>query len=667
MKLNIKQKTGQMIALILLFSAFSVSAQYPAAGPGSDGIFIEFDKQLPVGFSYKLERRVAEEKAVWQIIHTAAMPTLSTGEIYNRLVSVNTKMPFYPIPDSVSIQKFINLVKGKKTTDSIYVYNAYPPYLEVLGTGYYDNSIAANKKYEYRVSKMDKSGREFESFVIKAISYPGVKKNFKAISKDVMPSGNKINIRYSITGDSKPIGFKIYRQNYLQTPFREIHPFTTYSSGSDGITMLMTDTLVLPKMIYNYMVVPFDILGNEGIVSDTTRVNNVSVYGEVPALKDLQAISLDEELAIKIKWKTTQVQNLRSISIFRSLNFDDGYTLYTNLLPTDTVFIDRGVEPITNYYYYLVFNGAYGDSPESAKIIGMVKGLRQPLLPPQMVHVMSIPAGNVLTWKGVEIDIKGYYIFRGEGYSNPSEQISELITSDSAMVTFTDSVQNLKEGQPYCYAVKSVNKSNLLSPVSETVVAQTVKPQLPTPLNLEVRFFNGNTLLIWEDMIPISSFITGYRVWRQENDSTKSEKIQLTKDYSLMTNRFVDTTLQHGATCSYFIQAEGIMNSLSKLSSPFEFTMPGGMAIPPAGLRATKTSEGVILSWDIPAMEGLSGFKIYREKLGEGKVVVATLGADISGYNDPVKSPGTYFYTISSLTKKNVESLPCDEIGVAVE
>ncbi len=667
MKLNIKYKTGPIIMLILLLSAYSVSAQYPAAGPGADGIFISFDKQLPVGFSYKLERRVAEEKAAWQIIHTSSMPTLSTGEIYNRMVYVNAKMPFYPIPDSVTIKKFIKLVKGRRTTDSIYVYNAYPPYLEVLGTGYYDNAIAANKKFEYRVSKMDKSGREFESNVLKAISYPGEKRNFRAISKEVMPSGNKINIRYSITGDTKPTGFKIFRQNYLQTPFREIHPFTTYSSGSDGITMLMTDTLVLPKMIYNYVVVPFDILGNQGIASDTVRVNNVSVYGEVPAVQDLQAFSLDEELAIKIKWKATQVQNVRSISIFRSLNFDDGYTLYSHLLPADTIFIDRGVEPITNYYYYLVFNGTYGDSPESAKIIGMVKGLRKPLLPPQMVRVTSMASGNVLSWKGVEIDIKGYYIFRGEGYSDPGEQISGLIASDSTVVTFTDSIQNLKEGQPYCYAVRSVNKSNLLSPVSETVLAQILKPQLPTPLNLEVRFFNGNSLLIWEDMGPISSFVTGYRVWRQKNDSIKSEKIQLTKDFALQTNRFVDTTLQHGVRYLYFIQAEGIMNSLSNLSAPSEFIMPGGKAIPPAGLRATKTNEGVILSWDIPVVEELAGFKIYREKLGEGKVVVATLGADKSGYIDQVKTPGTYFYTISSLTKNNMESGQCDEIGVAVE
>jgi hypothetical protein len=91
------------------------------------------------------------------------------------------------------------------------------------------------------------------------------------------------------------------------------------------------------------------------------------------------------------------------------------------------------------------------------------------------------------------------------------------------------------------------------------------------------------------------------------------------------------------------------------------------MPIPPAGLRATKTSEGVILSWDVPAVDGLSGFKIYREKLGEGKKLISTVGPEISGYTDQVSEKGTYFYTITSLTNKKAESEPCDEIGVTVE
>jgi hypothetical protein len=82
------------------------------------------------------------------------------------------------------------------------------------------------------------------------------------------------------------------------------------------------------------------------------------MFGQVPDLKDFEAISVDDQLAIKLRWKSSEVPNLRSISIFRSLNYDSGYTLYSKVPPTDTTFIDKNVEPITNYYYYLVFYGA---------------------------------------------------------------------------------------------------------------------------------------------------------------------------------------------------------------------------------------------------------------------------------------------------------------------
>ncbi len=663
MKQIIKISIFMTIIGCCLLLPYPSKAQYPVAAPGKDGIFVLFDRKIPSGFSYKLDRKVAASNEDWKTIHSSSNPVLSTKEIYNRLVSVNTKMPFYPVPDSAAIQKFINIAKGKHTTDSIYVFNAFPPYLEVLGTGFFDNDIAPGINYEYRVSKIEKTGKALETKLIKALSFPGKPNNFKATPIEVMPQGNKINIRFKITGDSKPTGFRVYRQVYLQTAFREIHPSTSYMNTPGGITMLMTDTLVVPRAIYNYLVVPFDVLGNDGLVSDTIKVNNVAEYREVPMLRKLEAISLDRELSIKLRWEATNVQNLRGISIYRSLNFDDGYTLYSRVSATDSTFIDRNVQPITNYYYYLVFNGAYGDSPESAKVIGMVKGLKEPVLPPQQVKTESTDAGNVITWRGIENDTKGYYVFRGEGYENPTEQISGLITCDSMNVAFIDSASTLKPGQVYCYAVRSVNKSNLLSNFSETAIAEVLKPQLPTPLNLEVRNFNGAALLIWEDMKAISPYITGYRVLRQEKGK---EKVQISTSYNLPINRFVDTSLVRGIPYSYFIQAEGIANSESKPGAPYEFSLSLLEPVPPAGVRATKTNIGIVLYWDLPAVEGLAGFNIYREKLGEKRKLLVTLGLENTNYTDEVTDKGTYFYSISSKTNTK-ESSPSDEIGIEIE
>lgn len=662
----LKSKISWLLIFIAIISVTGASAQYPAAIPGKEGIFVYFDNKLPVDFSYKLERKADDGKSDWQLINTSVLNNLNFKEVYNRLLAGNSKLPFYPIPDSTTLSRFINMVKGKKTIDSIYVFNAYPPYLEVIGTGYFDKSAKPFVKYIYRVSKLDKKEKLIESKQTGAASYPGSGKDFKATSYESTAWGNKINIRYKISGTSKPTGFRVYRQNYLQTPFKEYHPLTSFITTKSGYTMLLTDTLVLKGMIYRYVVIPYDLLGNDGQVSDTVLINNVPMFGQVPDLKDFEAISVDDQLAIKLRWKSSEVPNLRSISIFRSLNYDSGYTLYSKVPPTDTIFIDKNVEPITNYYYYLVFNGAYGDSPETAKVIGMVKGLRKPFLPPQGVRIKSGSEGNIISWMPTGYDTKGYYVFRGEGYSDPGEQISDLITGNKDTVVFIDKVAGLKPGQSYCYAVKAVNNSNLLSDFSQTVIASTLKPALPTPLNPEVRNFNGNAMIIWENMKLISPFVTGYNVWRAEKGQ-EDKKVIVSKDIELEANTFIDTNIERGKIYLYYIQCLGIINSESSLSAPFEFTLSKLMPVPPEGLRATKTNEGVILSWDSPALIGLKEFKIYREKLGEKKQLLTVTDKENTVYNDKELKSGTYFYTLTSVSEAGEESKPCDEIGVTIE
>ncbi len=201
--------------------------------------------------------------------------------------------------------------------------------------------------------------------------------------------------------------------------------------------------------------------------------------------------------------------------------------------------------------------------------------------------------------------------------------------------------------------------------MSETVIASIITPSLPTPLNLEVRNFNGSALLIWEDMKSISDDITGYNIWRQVYGS--SDKELISKDMEIEANTFVDSTVQRGIKYLYYIQAIGIANSESSLGSPFEFSMKQLLPVPPAGLRATKTSEEIILNWDTPAFEGLKGFNIYREKLGEKKSLLSSTESVTTGYNDNITEKGTYFYTVTSISDKNVESLPCDEVGITIE
>lgn len=651
------------LTLVLALACSNTIAQYPISAPGKNGIFILFDHKIPHDFNYKLERKITGEKTNWETLHTTSIKPFSYFEVEEKIRSLGIKMPFSPSPDSLSIVQFMKISDGKTTTDSIYYFNAFPLYLETLGTAFFDNTIIPGILYEYRVSKTDKSGKSFSSSVTKPASFPEKRKDILLNLSESKPLGNSIVLRYKFAGTDKALGVKVLRNNHLQTIFREIKPSVSFVSSKEGIQVLISDPMVEPQMIYNYIVVPQDFLGNEGIPSDTFMIINNSPFDVMPALLTFDAEALENENGIKLRWKISSTQNLRGISLFRSTNFEGNYPFYTKLLPTDTIFIDRNIEPITNYYYYLVLHGFYNDSPESAKVIGLSKYLKRPLIPPQQVTVSQTSAGNKVRWKATGSDTKGYYLFRGEGYGGQPEQISELITSDSSYIEYTDPRTNLRAGEPYFYAVKLVNQSNMESTLSDKAHALEMKPDLPTPLNLYIRPLDGKALLIWEDMTSISNYVTGYEVWRK----TENEKAEMiTNPGSISTNRFIDTTLVRGIKYEYFVQATGNAESKSSLGEGFEFILSKVKPVPPSGFRATKTDQGVVINWDIPAVEGLTGFKLYSENLTGNRILVATLNANEWGYTDLNKTPGTYFYTITSVTGKE-ESEPSDEIGIKIE
>jgi hypothetical protein len=55
------------------------------------------------------------------------------------------------------------------------------------------------------------------------------------------------------------------------------------------------------------------------------------------------------------------------------------------------------------------------------------------------------------------------------------KQYSTMIYADSSIASFVDSVQYLKKGQSYSYAVVAVNTNNQKSPISVRVIANPLK------------------------------------------------------------------------------------------------------------------------------------------------------------------------------------------------
>jgi hypothetical protein len=152
---SLKNKIISITVIIFSFGWFFAEAQAPVSKPGPNGIFVYFGKNIPLSFQYKLERKTTLENTRWEEIYRTSKPVLNYQEIVGKLIQAGSKSAAFTLPDSLTIERFIRLQRGKRTTDSVYLFNGQPCFIETMGTGFYDVSATARKLYEYRVSEID--------------------------------------------------------------------------------------------------------------------------------------------------------------------------------------------------------------------------------------------------------------------------------------------------------------------------------------------------------------------------------------------------------------------------------------------------------------------------------------------------------------------------------
>ncbi len=639
----------------LMLITLATNGQSPKAGPGPDGIFIYFGKNLPLNFQYKLERKVSGSEMKWEEIYRTPPPDLNYQVVLGKLLQSGSKNPSFSHPDSATIAQFIEVLRGKQTTDSVYLFNGHPAYLETMGTGFYDILAKPGTAYEYRVSQIDHKGAALKTTNLKADPYPWKPEFEKPVFLKHTATSKSIVMNFLLNGQNVPTNIRVFKQATLQTPFREIFPFKIFSRGEKGIGLTLIDSLVAQGVSYRYLLVPVDMLGNAGSPSDTIRITF-----KQEAIAPIEKFETKTEgNSIVLLWRSPMQKHMRSISIFRSDNFDGGFALLNRVPASDSSYTDNQIMKGISYFYYLVFEGLTETSPPTAKVIGLVDELEKPILSPGSVQVETTPLGNRVQWERTETHTKGYYVYRGEGFTIAEEQISNLIVTEQASAFFIDSIKNLLPGQTYCYAVSAVNRGNLEGPRSAVAIAEPIKPELPTPINLVTQIYNDKAMLFWDDISSLSKFITGYRVFRSEDQGKNWDTLS-----TVGASTFYDSTVVRGITYSYSIQAVGMYDAESPLSTNTGFTLPLLKPVPPSGIRLTKTDNEIVLYWDKPSVAGLSHFNVYREKLGEARKLVSKVSGEITVFTSPLPEIGNWFYTITSVTVQGDESLPSEEVGI---
>jgi len=151
--------------------------------------------------------------------------------------------------------------------------------------------------------------------------------------------------------------------------------------------------------------------------------------------------------------------------------------------------------------------------------------------------------------------------------------------------------------------------------------------------------------------------LLAYNVYRAENGAFK--KLNPTP---VLDTRYEDKNVEFGRTYRYLVRA--LLSSHPKAESDdsevVSFTPVD--KIPPAspeGLQAFRSSEGVVLSW-LPNKENdLAGYRVYRAREGEEKVLLTPeLLQQVSFTDSVVEKNLVYEYSITAVDTNQNESIP---------
>jgi fibronectin type 3 domain-containing protein len=659
--------------VIFLFLSFKTFAQQNIdymsfAGP--NGIFINMGMEIPftesgkIHFKYKIERSNANENKWTEIVQISAPENYEAflNQFYSLNKLLSDSIPSIELPLETIWQK----AKEFERLDSMkYLGNPLTVRL-ALGVSYLDKQASEKTNYIYRISKLDKDGGTISSFVTNEISYPGKLENSRITVLSKEASENYIRINWIFTEGINPARFKVYRRTNFEGNFAEIYPPKIYNSNNNKLLFSILDSTVSSDNVYEYYALPLDYYQNPGYASDTAAIAAFSFNKLFPPY-DINVTGADSLGGLELSWKLDNKNKIISLKIFRSKYFDKNFEEIGEVTGFDSVYIDRTAEPMTKYYYYLQLNDPFDEaSLASAKVFGLFKSSEVPS-PPFNLHSDSTSAGIKLVWNKPDEFVNVYHIYRNSGNDLNLSESFVLISADS-IINFTDTSSSLKDNLVYYYSIRSENTSGNLSKYSDTIqVSPKITTFISSPKQLKGYALDGKVYLYWENLFEKNPTIEGFKIFRRKVDDKQKKEFTELFDTLLppKQNNYVDTNAAPGNTYEYSVKAFNIFGNVSVLSSSISISIPSIPVLPPSGLTAVNSDNGISISWESPFQDNIKEFRIYRYERGNEPVQIGKVNFDKTKILDtsPVKGK-LYFYYVVSISNGGEESIPSEELGI---
>ncbi len=653
-----KMKKIMLLFVVVLCSATSMAGQeqYPNAVAGPEGIYVNCGNRIPRDFAYQVFRRAKGGKT-WDEMATIACEN-HFDAFFNKVVLANVHNPVYRLP-SDSTKGFIwRFVQRAVFTDSIPLFGTLPMYREALGVTWYDGTAEKGQKYEYKVVTLQ-AGRQPEEKITAAVSYPLTPRSDYAIKVGKHEvKGDRIDLSFTIGNKQDMYAAKLMRGYYLQSDLVPLSIRVGFRSENDVSKAIVTDTTAMRRGIILYCLQPYDIYGNPGRPSDTLRITNLTDLDETnyAGLK-----ARPDKEGIRLTWNFPKPEFLRSIDIYKAVGFRDSidYRYLLSVSPEDTCYLDKDVVSAEIYSYKVVINNAYGESPLSLSAMGWYYG-DDPATAPHDLRA-EVRMGVVeLKWTRPDKDTKAYYIMRAVGRDTTLRQIGNAILSDSVLVTYIDSVDNVNSTM-LTYAVCSKNASRNLSPLSERVYVTPMRNvRLTIPPNLATRYSDRRVLVSWDTVEEFDQNVMGYRLERRiapANEADTTQRFETVHTENALMNYYEDADVKEGVTYEYRLFSQGAHGIESDPSVVSSCLVPAVKPLSISSLQVQKTTGGYRLAWEETEQENIESYKVYRVQENQPPQLLAKMKKNETSYFDTVKEDKViYLYTVTCTGTNGVES-----------
>ena len=640
--------------IIALLASFPLRAQNPSGRAYSGGIYVFCGADIPHHFRYVVEKKNAS--GAWERAAELRAPASLAALKANLLglpASIRNMMPL-PLEESDFIWE---RQRNAYHIDSLYAYRGDPKVLAAVGCGWFDDGVAANGTYHYRVSKVNASDvvmpiGEFQQQYPQENAYSGTLYTMRFV-----PDDDVVTIYYGMTDTLSTYNLRLYRSRLQENDYRETPSVVAFSTLRGRTVAVVSDETVTKGLAYSYVAIPYDALGNMGTPSDTISIYNLSKVADIGFPEELQAVGDKAKKGVALTWKIQSDMYVLGYGLYRSKDYDGDYTRIAMLPRGTTSYFDSDVDPAKAYYYFVTVHNGYGNSLPSARVPVILEGDGNNIIPPQNVEVAL--NGNVvqLTFNSIDADTRGYRVYRGEGYTGALSLIASFAAGDS-LPSFTDTLALSLTPQTYTYAVADVNTSNRVSPMSERVSVQFGGGMLSAPSGVEAQLRDNEIFVVWEDMEQVNVYAAGYNLYRSITPTSDTEdEPQLIATLLTNANSYIETNLIPGAHYRYSVETIDINGETSGRSQHAGVTVPRQPPLPPGQVSAIATTDRILLRWDNPYDASVETIRIYRAATNVQPALIKELPPDQNTFEDQTAVLGEqYFYFVVTVNGRGEES-----------